>query len=117
MSEENKGDGERNSKIINRGRWQVVIKDFEHVAPESYVWSEEMYQVLGYEPWEIEPSIKLFLKHVHPEDLLLVKHSLEQSIKSCEPLDLKYRLITKDSKVIFVHDVAACEYYLGRGNG
>jgi PAS domain S-box-containing protein len=113
MAERSSGLNEQEREGMQSGQWEIILKGTSHVAPNSHIWSDETFRLFGYEPGAVDVSIELFFRHIHPDDLLLVKHSLELTVKSCLPVDLKYRIVRSDGSEVYVHDVASCEYYLG----
>ena len=50
-------------RLSGMGYWEW------NVRTGAAVWSSEMYRIFGYEPGSVTPSHRLFLSHVHPEDL------------------------------------------------
>ncbi|WP_269583728.1 PAS domain-containing sensor histidine kinase [Roseibium sp. Sym1] len=57
------------------GNWTVDMKTF------AAHWSEEEYRLLGYEPGEVKPTAKTFIKVVHPEDRDSVYQEMQRSVK------------------------------------
>ncbi|WP_235185431.1 PAS domain S-box protein [Desulfonatronum thiodismutans] len=45
-------------------------------------WSASLYQLLGYKPFSVKPTLKRFLKHVHPDDHATLKAFLDTSKRS-----------------------------------
>lgn len=46
-----------------------------NVADGSVTWTDELFRLFGYEPGAVDPTVELYLRHVHPED----RTSLEQA--------------------------------------
>jgi PAS domain S-box-containing protein len=93
--------------------WQIILKDFQNVAPNSHIWSEDTYRIFGYSPFDPTPSLDLFFSHIHPEDLADVQKAIEQSIRNCSGLDVKFRITAKDGEELLIRSTAHCEYYFG----
>ena len=54
-------------------------------------WSEGMYGIYGFVPHEVVPTTRLFLAHVHPDDLAYVDGLLEEALTGV-PVLLHYRI-------------------------
>ena len=63
-------------ELANFGSWQA------NIVNGKVEWSEEMFRIYGYEPGSFEPSVKMFLSHVHPDDVLSVENSLNENGRS-----------------------------------
>lgn len=63
-------------------------------------WSETLFRLLGYKPWEVTPSKELARGHVHPDDLPLVERTIER-VESRKTLDLVFRYVHRDGEVRF----------------
>ncbi|MEQ9218479.1 MAG: PAS domain-containing protein [Cyclobacteriaceae bacterium] len=48
-----------------------------NIKKQEYIWSEELYEHLGYQPGEVEPGRDTFYSQIHPDDVsgILVNHS------------------------------------------
>lgn len=60
------------------------------------IWSDEVYRILGLLPGEVEPSYKLFLRMVHPEDRISVIRSVAMAQRKAQPFKLDCRVIQSD---------------------
>ena len=69
----------------------------------SYV-SPQIEQILGYslEEWHANPSF--FVEHLHPEDRERVRDAQRQARLNAEPLELDYRIIAADGRVVWLND-------------
>ena len=61
---------------------------------DKHVWTEGIYQILGYVPDEVDPSSVTFLNRVHEEDKSIVLHALNNAVKNKKSFDISYRLVT-----------------------
>jgi PAS domain S-box-containing protein len=68
-------------------------------------WSEETYRIFAYDP-TIKPTVELFLQRVHPEDVALVKQTVERAAQEGKDYEHKYRLLMPDGSIKYVHFVA-----------
>jgi PAS domain S-box-containing protein len=68
------------------------------------IWSEELFRVMGYDR-TVNPSIDVFFRRVHPEDLLTVQQSVNQALRDGTNLGFEHRLLMADGSVKHVHIV------------
>jgi PAS domain S-box-containing protein len=78
-----------------------------NVASDEVTWSDEMFQLLGYEPGEVVPSAELYLEHVHPEDRATLAEATADARSGLDALaDTRHRVVRTDGSVRVV-DVRA----------
>ncbi len=68
-------------------------------------WSDETYRLFGYEPGEVTPSFKLFLKHVHPGDKRQVKKGMKKAYKKQEIYTAEFRLTARGGIERIIHAI------------
>lgn len=66
-------------------------------------WSDEVFRLHGYEPGEVEPGIKTFIKHVHPEDRALLNQEFDRALENLSSYECKYRIIDKLGNIKHIH--------------
>lgn len=71
-------------------------------ATGEIVWSEETYQITGYDR-STKPTLDMVFQRVHPEDSSLVREALERGALKGVDLDLEHRLLMPDGLVKWVH--------------
>jgi PAS domain S-box-containing protein len=76
-----------------------------NVATGEIFWSAETYCILGYDP-TVKPTLEVVFNRVHPDDLGLVRRTVEQASRDGESLDFEHRLLMPDGTVRHVHTVA-----------
>src|SRR5580700_8808446 len=69
------------------------------------IWSEETFRVFQYDR-TTTPTIELILQRVHPEDVALVKQTIERATQDGKNFEHEYRLLMPDGSVKHVHVVA-----------
>jgi signal transduction histidine kinase len=74
------------------------------VSTGEITWSDESYRLMGY-PTTIKPSVELILNRVHPEDLTVVRETIERSAREGSNIDFEHRLLMPDGSVKHVHVV------------
>jgi PAS domain S-box-containing protein len=68
-------------------------------------WSEETFQIFEYDP-ATKPTVELLLQRVHPEDVALVKQTIERASQDAKDFDFEHRLLMPDCSVKYLHVVA-----------
>ncbi len=90
---------ERLKLALNAGR--VGIWDIDTELGEKY-FSPMVFQLLGYLPWEIEPTQEIWLGMIHPDDILAVTSQIEKFKKEGDSLELIFRIKKKNSNYIWI---------------
>jgi len=81
------------------GHWKLNIKTNE------LMWSDMIYQILGFDPNKVSPNLKLFNDLVHPDDLDTVLHHEKTAIE--EGLQgYQHRIRHADGHYIWVEEYA-----------
>ncbi len=69
------------------------------------IWSEETFRVFQYDR-TTTPTVELVLQRVHPEDVALVKQTIERATQDGKNFENEYRLLMPDGSAKHVHVVA-----------
>ena len=69
------------------------------------IWSEETFRVFHYDR-TMTPTMELILQRVHPEDVALVKQTIERATQDGKNFEHEYRLLMPDGSLKHVHVVA-----------
>src|SRR5580704_15889012 len=69
------------------------------------IWSEETFRVFQYDR-TTTPTMELILQRVHPEDVALVKQTIERATQDGKNFEHEYRLLMPDGPVKHVRVVA-----------
>ena len=69
------------------------------------IWSEETFRIFQYDR-TTAPTVELILQRVHPEDVALVKGTIERASQDGENFEHEYRLLMPDESVRHVHVLA-----------
>lgn len=75
------------------------------VSTGELFWSDETYRIADLEP-QTKPTIKEVLQRVHPDDITLVKQSLDRAAREGADLDFEHRFLLPDGSIKYVHVVA-----------
>lgn len=88
-------------KVAQVGSWELDVET------QQMSWSEEMFRIFGYSPTELEPTLKDYVDHVHPDDQLRWQTLMGQALIEGTPYELDFRLLSSDGAVRYV--AAKCE--------
>jgi len=69
------------------------------------IWSEETFRVFQYDR-TATPTMELILLRVHPEDVALVKQTIERATQDGKNFEHEHRLLMPDGSIKYVHVVA-----------
>ncbi len=70
-----------------------------NLVNESYVWSDELFNILGISKETVAPSSEKFMSFVHPDDLVRVKKGLAEDFKSRKISGREFRFITQNGEI------------------
>lgn len=65
-------------------------------------WSEETYRITGFDR-SIRPALDLVFQRVHPDDLAVVRQTLDRTAQKGTNLDFEHRLLIPDGTTKYVH--------------
>ena len=74
-------------------------------ATGEIVWSEETYQIMGYDRGT-KPTLELVFQRIHPEDTVLVQEAIDRATLNGTDLDFEHRLLLPDGAVKSVYILA-----------
>jgi PAS domain S-box-containing protein len=75
------------------------------VSAGEIIWSEESFRIFQYDRTTI-PTLEAILDRVHPEDVALVKQTIERAARDENDFEHEYRLLLPDGSIKYVHVVA-----------
>jgi len=88
-------------KIAHLGNWEWDIND------DKCFWSEEIYRIIGEQPYELECSCKRMLSYVYESDREELEKAIDNVIKRCKPYDIEHRLRLKDGSIKYVRQTGS----------
>ncbi|MBF38776.1 MAG: hypothetical protein CMF20_06820, partial [Idiomarinaceae bacterium] len=91
-------------RIARTGHWEANME-----SGELY-WSDMVYEILGYQPSELKPSVEFFRSLVPEKDMPSVVRSEERAQKTGIH-DVQHRMATRDGSLIWVHELAELQSY------
>ena len=80
-------------RIAHVGSWEF------DVVHNKINWSEELYQILGLARDEYDGTLEGYLNHIHPDDLELVKNTVESAKFNKVYPNYNHRVIRKDGTI------------------
>lgn len=85
-------------QIAKLGSWESELDS------SKQVWSDNYFRILGLEVNDIVPTSTYFWKHVHPDDVELVKDMANKSISENQAYDFEYRFMLPDGSYIWLQN-------------
>ena len=76
-----------------------------NLSSAEIFWSAETFRIFDYLS-SVKPTIDRILERVHPEDMALVRRTIEQASEDGKNFDLEHRLLMPDASIKTVHVVA-----------
>ncbi len=83
-------------KIAKIGSWE------DNLVTQQLTWSEELFEILGFNKDRGIPSCEEIIDRIHPEDLSLVKNTLGQGHREGKPWHFNYRWVLPDGKLKYL---------------
>jgi diguanylate cyclase (GGDEF)-like protein/PAS domain S-box-containing protein len=83
----------------------IYVDRLDQMSSNVYT-SPQIEQMLGYAAEEWESNPQLFVKTLHPDDRERVLAAHARTHATGEPLQVEYRLIARDGRVVWVRDEA-----------
>src|SRR5215212_5251103 len=66
-------------------------------------WSDECFAVFGFPPQAFEPSDKVWLNLVHPDDREQARKEITEVIQNSRLLNLEYRIVGTDGRIRWIN--------------
>ena len=76
-----------------------------NVKSQELFWSDESFRIFGYDR-TLSPTIDMALQRVHPDDLALVRRTIDRAFSDGKDIDVEHRLLLPDGSVKNIHVVA-----------
>ncbi|HYR23539.1 MAG TPA: GAF domain-containing protein [Chthoniobacterales bacterium] len=86
-------------RISHTGSWSW------NVPSGKVAWSQEHFQIFGFDAEKTEPSFQLFLETVHPEDRSFIERSLDRAVRNRSGFDIEFRIALSDGSIKDVQGV------------
>jgi len=69
--------------------------DWPDVSKPDIWWSPRMFEMLGYQNNEFQPTFNYFEENLHPEDYQRIMKSIQDHLQHNEPYDVEFRMRTR----------------------
>jgi PAS domain S-box-containing protein len=69
------------------------------VRTDEYIWSDELWKVIGLEPYSRPASFETWQQIVHPDDWAMAASLVQQGAALGEELDVEFRVLVADNSV------------------
>lgn len=75
-----------------------------NIKTNDLFWSDEIYELIGYEPGEIEPNFETFVELTHPDDRESVSAAIGKCLEDGIAYEVDHRLHKKSGQLIWVKE-------------
>jgi PAS domain S-box-containing protein len=91
-------------KIARIGRWDLDL------ISNRLQWSDSIFELFEIDPRKFKASYEAFLDAIHPADRNKVDIAYTESLKNKLPYEISHRLLMKDGRIKWVHEMCRTEY-------
>jgi PAS domain S-box-containing protein len=91
-------------QIAHVGSWE--LDDTTH----ELHWSDETFRIFGFAPRSVVPTMELFLKCIHPDDLAFLNEAITSAWNSLASFNEDHRIILPDGQIRMVHEQAEIKF-------
>ncbi len=84
-------------ELANLGSWNWIPEN------NTLSWSDELYQIVGVQPSDFDPSYEAIIELTHPNDRDLLRRVVKGALKTHEPFSFHHRIIRPDGKERTIH--------------
>jgi PAS domain S-box-containing protein len=84
-------------RLAHLGSWEWDI------ARNRITWSEELYRLFGIDPGSTRLTYESYLERIHPEDLPLVRETVERAFAERAPFEMEHRVLRAGGGVRWLH--------------
>ncbi|MEQ9000387.1 MAG: PAS domain S-box protein [Coleofasciculus sp. B1-GNL1-01] len=83
-------------RLAHLGNWSFDINS------HKIVWSDEIFRIYGRDPSQVEPSYEQLVQQIHPDDVALFQHYVEQAITEGKSYEHEMRIFLSDGSMRYV---------------
>ena len=84
-------------RVAHVGSWEWDI------ARDRITWSEELYRLFGVDPGSRRLTYESYLERIHPDDLQLVRETVDRAYSEREPFEMEHRVLRPGGDVRWLH--------------
>ncbi|MFO1044853.1 MAG: PAS domain S-box protein [Planctomycetaceae bacterium] len=87
-------------ELLEQTQELAHLGSFEwNIQSNELTWSDELYRIYGYSPQEIRLTLETFLSHIHPDDVSLVRTTIEQACVAGASFSMEERIVRRDGSI------------------
>ena len=101
---------EMKSQLQNLKQAQSIAKIGSYeldIISNKIKWSDEHYKIFKLDKEHFKPTLKKFMKFVHPDDLEYVEKNLSESATTKNQVAFSYRIILDDNSELYVRSTSS----------
>jgi PAS domain S-box-containing protein len=83
-------------KIAQLGSWSWDI------AKNKIVWSDELYQIMGFQKGQLKADYETYLDRIHPDDKERFAKLTENVLRDKKPYSMEYKLVRPNGEEVYV---------------
>ena len=80
-------------RMTGMGSYELDLRTAE------LIWSDELYRLHGFDPGQVEPSLELAMRRMHPDDRTAIESRTTEMFASPRPMTAEYRIHLDDRTV------------------
>jgi PAS domain S-box-containing protein len=84
-------------RVAHLGSWEWDIER------DRITWSEELYRLFGIDPGSTRLTYESYLERIHPDDLPLVRATVDRAYAEREPFEMEHRVLGPGGDVRWLH--------------
>ncbi len=91
-------------KIAKIGHWELALEN------NKLFCSDEIFKIFDIDPDQLQPTYKVFVERIHPEDRKLVNQTYIDSVRKKNPYNVTHRIVLKDGAEKWVRERGITHY-------
>ncbi|MEM1328979.1 MAG: PAS domain-containing protein [Planctomycetota bacterium] len=81
-----------------------------HITKDELYWSDRAKAIMGFEPWEIDPSVDRWSEQIHPDDRAAVLKAIDNHLLRGVPYRIEYRFLHTSGRYIWCRSTGQAEW-------
>jgi hypothetical protein len=96
----------QNEHRLKEAQKTAHIGDWEWDIPTNKVyWSDELFRIYGYAPYEIQPDYGLVVEAMHPDSKVEFLAAIDAALKGQRPFEMDYTFFRRDGVTAVLHTI------------
>lgn len=97
---------QRSEERLSLAQQVGKMGSYEYILPEgTFRWSRQTFRIMGKDPETGEPTLREFMKIIHPEDMERMGDALSDSVSERKEFRITYRIIHPGGEVRFIKSI------------